>query len=132
MTLIRVIFMATVGFAVVNSLPAGGSYHVHHRIHVPQKIKTIYHTKIIKVPEHHHHFHEKEKIIIEKEPPKEDHHSIVIQDDDDDHEDEVWSESENSAFYKKKRNAHHSVHETKRPIKKRRIVQRYPYKFHRP
>ncbi|CAH0545679.1 unnamed protein product [Brassicogethes aeneus] len=35
------------------------------RIHVPQKIKTIYHTKIIKVPEHHHYFHEKEKIVPE-------------------------------------------------------------------
>lgn len=36
-----------------------------HRIHVPQKIKTIYHTKILKVPVHHHYFHEKEKLVPE-------------------------------------------------------------------
>lgn len=35
----------------------------YHRIHVPTRIKTIYHTKIIKVPEHHHYIHEKEKIV---------------------------------------------------------------------
>ncbi|XP_044758673.1 uncharacterized protein LOC123316585 [Coccinella septempunctata] len=35
----------------------------YHRIHVPTRIKTIYHTKIIKVPEHHHYIHEKEKLV---------------------------------------------------------------------
>ncbi|XP_060520295.1 uncharacterized protein LOC132698317 [Cylas formicarius] len=45
-------------------------HHMHHRIHVPVKVKTVYHTKIIKVPEHHHHFHEKEKTyVIEKPKP---------------------------------------------------------------
>ncbi|KAK4873073.1 hypothetical protein RN001_015102 [Aquatica leii] len=31
------------------------------RIHVPTKIKTVYQTKFVKVPEHHHYFHEKVK-----------------------------------------------------------------------
>lgn len=47
---------------------------MHHRIIVPQRIKTIYHTKIVKVPEHHHYFHEKEKIIqLETSHHKDDH-----------------------------------------------------------
>ncbi|XP_056630782.1 uncharacterized protein LOC130441224 [Diorhabda sublineata] len=50
---------------VINSAPIPGNthHHVHHRIHVPQKIRTIYRTKIIKVPEHHYHYHEKEKLV---------------------------------------------------------------------
>ncbi|KAJ8971915.1 hypothetical protein NQ314_000487 [Rhamnusium bicolor] len=47
------------------------TYIVHHRIYVPQQIKTIHHTKIVKVPEHHHYFHEKEKIIHIETPHKE-------------------------------------------------------------
>ncbi|RZC40448.1 hypothetical protein BDFB_006376 [Asbolus verrucosus] len=47
-------------------------HHVHHRIHIPTKVKTIYHTKIIKVPEHHHYIHEKEKPKLIKVP--EHHH----------------------------------------------------------
>lgn len=43
---------------------------VHHRIHVPAKVKTVYITKFIKIPEHHHYFHEKEKQIVV------DHHAI--------------------------------------------------------
>ncbi|KAL3275935.1 hypothetical protein HHI36_020669 [Cryptolaemus montrouzieri] len=39
------------------------AHRVYHRIHVPTKIKTIYHTKIVKVPEHHHYIHEKEKYV---------------------------------------------------------------------
>lgn len=39
---------------------------------MPTKIKTIYHTKIIKVPEHHHYIHEKEKPKLIKIP--EHHH----------------------------------------------------------
>ncbi|KAJ3635731.1 hypothetical protein MTP99_008618 [Tenebrio molitor] len=47
-------------------------HHVRHRIHVPTKVKTIYHTKIIKIPEHHHYIHEKEKPHLVKVP--EHHH----------------------------------------------------------
>lgn len=42
------------------------SFSVHHKIHVPTKVKTVYRTKIVKVPEHHHYFHEEEK---HTEPP---------------------------------------------------------------
>ncbi|XP_030762631.1 uncharacterized protein LOC115887353 [Sitophilus oryzae] len=91
-------FSLTVVFSTTECLPApGGSvHHVHHRIHVPQKIKTVYHTKIIKVPEHHHHFHEKEKIVIEKEAPKTEHHAVSIKDDE-------YDFAESTNVYKKKR-----------------------------
>lgn len=45
-------------------------FSVHHRIHVPTKVKTVYITKFIKIPEHHHYFHEKEKQIVV------DHHDL--------------------------------------------------------
>ncbi|KAK9880886.1 hypothetical protein WA026_013214 [Henosepilachna vigintioctopunctata] len=60
---LRIIFLLAVIIVAVES------HRVYHRIHVPTKIKTIYHTKIIKVPEHHHYIHEKEKIV-----PVETHH----------------------------------------------------------
>ncbi|XP_050298331.1 uncharacterized protein LOC126737459 [Anthonomus grandis grandis] len=121
----------------------GGTYHVHHRIHVPQKIKTIYHTKIIKVPEHHHHFHEKEKIIIEKEKPKEEYHHPIILKEEEHHSD--WTGLSEDSFYKKKRDAKLSDDEEeddddekigrliqKRKIKKRRLPYRQPYIYYRP
>ncbi|XP_066147835.1 uncharacterized protein [Euwallacea fornicatus] len=127
MTLIRDLILATVLFAFAQSLPGGSYHHVHHRIHVPQKIKTIYHTKIIKVPEHHHHFHEKEKIIIEKEPPKIEHHPIIIKEKLHHHDD--LSEFGSSDFYKRKRNA--PLHEHKSKVKKRRVLPHRSYEYHK-
>ncbi|XP_063915365.1 uncharacterized protein LOC135131515 [Zophobas morio] len=57
---------------VLNKCLANPGHHVHHRIHIPTKIKTIFHTKIIKIPEHHHYIHEKEKPHLVKVP--EHHH----------------------------------------------------------
>ncbi|XP_044270127.1 histidine-rich glycoprotein-like [Tribolium madens] len=64
---VLILFLAT----LEQTLGSPG-HHVHHRIHVPTKIKTVYHTKIIKIPEHHHYFHEKEKPHLVKVP--EHHH----------------------------------------------------------
>lgn len=46
------------------------------RIHIPQKLKTVYHTKYIKIPEHHHYFHEKVKEVphIVYPPHSDNHH----------------------------------------------------------
>ncbi|KAJ8922424.1 hypothetical protein NQ315_004370, partial [Exocentrus adspersus] len=64
----------------VNASPLPGYHHVRHRIYVPTKIKTIHHTKIIKVPEHHHYFHEKEKIILEAPHHHKDEHKLGFKD----------------------------------------------------
>ncbi|KAL1517956.1 hypothetical protein ABEB36_001652 [Hypothenemus hampei] len=127
MRTINELLLAALSLLAIISYAQGGSYHhVHHRIHVPQKIKTIYHTKIIKVPEHHHHFHEKEKIIIEKEKPKNEHHTITVIKGDD-HND--WDSGlESSNYYKKKRNAQHPHQSNKgHKSKKRRLAQRHSY-----
>ncbi|XP_074038517.1 uncharacterized protein [Leptinotarsa decemlineata] len=73
MELIRVLLLSMYFLLETTCSPNPGNthHHIHHRIHVPHKIKTIYRTKIIKVPEHHHYFHEKEKIYVEV-PKKED------------------------------------------------------------
>lgn len=68
-------------------------FSVYYRIHVPQKIKTIYHTKIIKVPEHHHYIHEKTKLIKVEPPHHEDFEEI---------KDADWAHSENHNTYKVK------------------------------
>uniref|UniRef100_A0A6P7GG71 Histidine-rich glycoprotein-like n=1 Tax=Diabrotica virgifera virgifera TaxID=50390 RepID=A0A6P7GG71_DIAVI len=72
MELVGVVFLMLFMLVQVNSAPGHTHHHVHHRIHVPHKVKTVYHTKIIKVPEHHHYYHEKEKIVpveVHKEEP---------------------------------------------------------------
>nr|CAH7755474.1 unnamed protein product [Callosobruchus chinensis] len=84
----------------------GASTGVRHRIHVPQKIHKIYHTKIIKVPEHHHYFHEKEKII-QIEKPKEEVHYPPLKEEEvgdfDDHQhalSESWGGTSHNIFKK--------------------------------
>ncbi|CAH1990933.1 unnamed protein product [Acanthoscelides obtectus] len=96
------LFLQNTGF-----VEAGGSHHhVRHRIHVPQKIHKIYHTKIIKVPEHHHYFHEKEKII-QVEKPKEEVHYPPLKEEElgeyDDHQQalsESWGGASHNIFKK--------------------------------
>lgn len=36
-------------------------FSVKYRIHVPQKVHTVFVTKVVKIPEHHHHHHEVKK-----------------------------------------------------------------------
>ncbi|XP_076264194.1 uncharacterized protein LOC143198716 [Rhynchophorus ferrugineus] len=126
MTQYTVFLIFSTSFLIMmNCLPHPGSkyHHVHHRIHVPQKIKTVYHTKIIKVPEHHHHFHEKEKIIIEKQEPKEEHHhhhSLSLKDE----EDYDFSGLESTNVYNKKRNVRPPPRASKTKFKKRRVFHR--------
>nr|CAI5825899.1 unnamed protein product [Callosobruchus analis] len=95
-------FLQNTGF-----VESGGTHHhVRHRIHVPQKIHKIYHTKIIKVPEHHHYFHEKEKII-QIEKPKEEVHYPPLKEEEvgeyDDHQhalSESWGGHSHNIFKK--------------------------------
>ncbi|CAG9824813.1 unnamed protein product [Phaedon cochleariae] len=97
--------------------------NVHHRIHVPQKIKTIYHTKIVKVPEHHHYFHEKEKII-QVEAPKKEHPIYPPLKEEDvgdfsalDHNDHYFGESRQSVQKKRA-----PTTRPRKPIKRKVVV----------
>ena len=85
---------------------------------MPQQIKTVYHTKIIKVPEHHHHFHEKEKIIIQKEEKKEHFEPPILLED----EKQDWHGWESSQVFKKKRFVSQAHAPKPKIVTKRRVV----------
>ncbi|XP_045461793.1 uncharacterized protein LOC123671936 [Harmonia axyridis] len=77
------------------------AHREYHRIHVPTRIKTIYHTKIVKVPEHHHYIHEKEKIV----PVVSHHHHSTH------HKSSSYGEIEDSALEYHQADSYHPLDE---------------------
>ncbi|XP_071057400.1 uncharacterized protein [Onthophagus taurus] len=60
MKLIPTIFVAVTIIYLLKCIKIVDAIPTRVKIHVPTKIKKVYITKYVTIPEHHHYFHEKE------------------------------------------------------------------------